>query len=186
MMKDVNGWCVLRAAGGSTLRLATSLNEIGMEAWTPSLVISRRIPRSRVRIDKAVPMLPTFVFARARHLDDLLGLAATAKKVQPAFSVFRYQGRVPVISDAGLEPLRTAEAKALPKEQRRVFSAGDAVKLTEGPFAGMSGVVERAQGEFVLVCFPGFRVPLKISSFLLRPNEAEQTQPSQGTAARAA
>ena len=164
-------WCVLRVGGGRTLVLATSLASAGYEVWTPSRTQNRMVPRSKVRREIMVPIMPTFVFARADRLADLMVLAAAPVKEQPAFSVFRHYSKIPLIADGALEALRTAERRAVPAGKRLAFKAGANVRVPEGSFGGMSGVVEDSQGQFTLVCFPGWRVPVKIDTFLLRPNE---------------
>lgn len=179
-------WCILRTAAPSTLRLMESLVSAGFDAWTPTVTLSRRLPRSRKRVQYPVPLVSRFVFARADRIDDLVRLAATERKAQPAFSVFRYMGGYPLISDRNLEPLRTAEQREKPKEDRRAFAKGEAVRLAEGAFAGMSGIVELAKGSHVLVCFPGWRIPIKIEAFHLRPDVAKVGTPSRARLARPA
>lgn len=170
----MSDWCILRTSGRNTLGLAESLSNAGFDSWTPQEVLVRRATRAKTRVERPMPIMPTFVFARARDVSDLIRLAATPRKKQPDFSVFHYQGRIPLVSDRAIEPLRTAELRAVPKARKRMFQPGQAVHLPEGAFTGLSGIVEESNGKFTLVCFGRTRV--KIDTFLLRPDDANKAQ----------
>jgi hypothetical protein len=165
-------WCVLRTSGRSTMRLADSLAAIGIEAWTPREVASvRRGFRARKRVDVDQAMLPSFVFADARWVDVLAMIAVDPVSPHPAFSLFRHLDRYPLVNNAGLGPLRRLEQSRRTQRALRakanLHAKGDRVKLTEGSFAGMHGVVEQAGGGFAMVAFPGWNMPIKIASFHL-------------------
>lgn len=179
-------WCILRTGGGSTLPLARSLERGGFHAWTPVEFQTRRVGRNRERVEREVCVMPTYVFAKAYHLPDLVALSMAQFSPHPDFSVFRYFDRFPLIADDSLSHLRAIERRTAPKPAAPVFSQGERVRLTEGGFAGMSGVVETSKGEYTLVCFPNFQIPIKIASFLLLPDMAMNRQPDIGTAAKAA
>ena len=112
-------WCILRTSGGRTLKLATALTEAGIEAWTPKRTFKRPMPGKRpdqhgrrpmIEID--APILPTFVFARAVHVDHLIGLAADQASLLPGFSVFIHAGRTPEVGDHAVAGLQQAERDA--------------------------------------------------------------------------
>jgi len=179
-MATLNGdlWFILRMAGPRTLAVADSLKDAGYEAWTPLGSSSKRKSRKPGVEAKAVPVMPTYVFARDHHLHDLLAEAARPVSAHPAFSVFRWDGRIPLIADRSLDYLRRGEARYLRKLREaqpvKRFAAGETVQLTEGGFAGMSGMVETSQGKFTLVCFPGFSTPIKVATLLLLGDEQAQ------------
>lgn len=185
MMVEALKWCILRTSGPRTLPLWRSLVEAGYDAWTPVTMVQKRKGRSRERIDIDAPIMPTFVFARAQHVPDLVAAASSPINPHPAFSLFRYGGRIPILADREIEALRTAEGRAhlaRRKKERHTFAAGTAVSVPEGPFAGLSGVVEQAgDGKYALVCFGEFR--LKIATFLLRDDTVEQTKSKLDAAA---
>lgn len=167
-------WIILRCSGASTLKLAASLKTAGFEVWTPMVQNSARRPRTR-KPKELVPAMPTYLFAAARHLHTLLAERGHPASDHPDFSVFQHYGRIPLIADAELAPLRTAERKSTPLENVRKFTQGERVKLTEGGFAGMSGVVEgiRGKGKFTLVSFPGYAIPIDIDTMLLLADEQQ-------------
>lgn len=180
----MSDWCILRTKARNTLSLAASLAEAGLTAWTPAQILSSRAPRSKERIETTVPLMPTYVFATSDHLAELAELAEARSKPHVDFSVFRYLGRVPVLADASLNALRVAEARERPRKQQKTFKQGEIVRIEEGGFAGMSGVVEEGDGRYTLVMFG--RIGVKIATFLLFPDEAHNQEPYQGNAAQAA
>lgn len=175
-------WFILRTAGRSTLPLAKSLAEDGFEVWTPIATQLVRVPRMNVRREIKLPMLPSFVFVRARHLPDLLQLARMPERPRrgaggqrPAhrsFSVFHYLDSIPLIHDGHLEPLRLKERESVPKSIRPSFSRGANVRVTNGAFQGLKGKVERSKSGYAVVIFSDWNRPVKIPTFLLAEDAA--------------
>lgn len=165
----MSDWCILRTKGSNTLRLSNSLNLSHIEAWTPTEIHVHRDRKTRARTEAMVPVMPTYVFARATCLPDLVELSLQPVSIHPGFSVFRYLDRFPVVGDAELSALRSIERKAAARHAPVVFPAGRQVRVPEGPFAGLTGqVVETSKGEFTLVAFPGFNIPVKFASWKLQ------------------
>jgi hypothetical protein len=131
-------WCILRTSGPRTLTLASALNAIGIEAWTPKRTFKRPKPgkvrdangkRITVEVDAAI--LPTFVFAQEVSLPRLQVLANDPASTLPGFSVFRHGGRFPLVSDADVSGLRLAEEEAntLLRELREAETREEADRL---------------------------------------------------------
>ena len=177
-MLDLGSWCILRMAGGDTLRLVNALALLGIEVWTPTERRFARVPRKKSRRDKVSAIMPSYAFGHVRDLDQLLHRSAIPGRDHPQFSVMRHRGGVPLIADDELDALRSEEARLhgiFERLKRRGVKApslprGTPVQLSEGPFAGLSGIVEGDQGQYTLVSFAGFHKPLKISSLLLLPD----------------
>lgn len=110
-------WCILTTSGGRTLAVARSLNAAGFEAWTPVATLQREKPgryngpRRKIEID--APILPTFVFARATHLLDLLVITKDPASRHPPFSVMHHGQRVPLVAEMDILGMRQAEQEAL-------------------------------------------------------------------------
>jgi len=162
-------WCILRTGASRTLPLVASLEAAGFDVWSPVQTLTRRRGRTRERVEYQAPIMPTFVFARAYQRDDLARLAALPFGEHPGFSMFRYLGDIPLISDIEVAGARRIEDKfkrAAKIGQRKTFAVGQAVHVTEGPGAGLFGeVVEAGDGKFVLVACRG--INLKIGAWLL-------------------
>lgn len=173
---DPTTWIILRTAGRTTMRLAETLVADGFEAWTPIETKSFRKPRDNVRRSIRLPLMPSYVFARADRLIDLLEIAKAAERprrgqspAHTSFSVMHWNEGIPVIADRQLEQLRRIEAKRTPlKKANRALTSGVEVrvKLEGGSFAGMRGRVERSDNSTTLVCF-NKRMTVKIATSLL-------------------
>lgn len=166
----MSDWCILRTSGRNTLPLAESLKRARFEVWTPAT--SKRLPRRRA--ERPAPLMPTYVFAKSGHLLDLLDLADAPASIHPSFSVFHYLDRIPLIADDELNALRQIEAKRARREKQglKFFSSGDFVRINEGAFSGMSGIVKRSNGKFALVTFD--RMEVSVATFLLHPGDARK------------
>lgn len=173
-------WCVLRTAGRHTLRLADTLIRDGYEAWTPIEQKTIHIPSKNVRRTVRLPIMPSYVFARAHQLIDLIQLADMPVKprlnihdqASPDFSVMHHGDRIPMIHDQHLNGLRYLEAKRTPraKAQRLPIGMEVRVKTEGGSFAGMTGKVERSDEGMTLVLFDN-RLSVKIATSLLSKDE---------------
>lgn len=111
-------WCILRTSGAKTLPLAMRLVEAGFDAWTPRALSLIAATKRKPASERAAPIVPTFVFVRARQLDDLWRLHALPTSNLPGFHILQLGGRAPEIADASLTALRAEEARAL-----RVYEA---------------------------------------------------------------
>jgi hypothetical protein len=185
---DNSQWCILRTGAARTLPLAASLAAAGLTVWTPTQMV-RRAGRGRQRRDveeRAAPITPTFVFASAGDLYDLIRIASDPVSRHPPFSIFRHRDRYPLIFDRSLAPLREEENRhrlRQLKKTRRVLELGSSIRLAEGPFAGMTGIVEGGNGKQAVVNFgSGFLV--SIATYLLETDVVQDgNKPTLGVAA---
>ncbi len=200
-MNALDGWLILRTAGGKTLRLAETLREDGYEAWSPTETRTIRVPRMNARRTVKLPIMPTYVFARAHHLVDLLELAAMPVKPRcfvpveedaerPAphanFSVLHVHDKIPVVTDLSLDGLRHIEFKRTPRKKAlEALKPGSEVAIEGGSFGGLRGKVERSDTAYTLVSFEG-SFPVKISTGLFERNELGELLALMGSAARKA
>jgi transcription antitermination factor NusG len=129
--------------------------------------------------------MPTFIFARSDRLGDLARVARDVTSVHPAFSIFRHQGRYPLVADRDLSQLRRAEERAdvaVRRKRRRSLVMGQRVSFSDGAFAGIEGVVEEQQGQFAVVAFGGgFR--MKIATWRDEFDDVEHAAAHLGAAA---
>jgi transcription antitermination factor NusG len=168
-------WCVLRTGGARTIPLARSLAQAGLGAWTPSKTIKRIRPRSRIEQVIEAPIMPTFVFVPAANRFDLQAILRLPSSPHPQFSFFWCGNRSPLISDEEVDRLRLYEMR-IRGETRRVerpaVNVGAPVRVTEGAFAGMSGVIVGENGRRGIVDFGG-NFPVEIDAWQLRTLEIE-------------
>jgi transcription termination/antitermination protein NusG len=119
-------------------------------------------------------------------------LAQKQEKVQPGFSVFRYAGRIPVIADGALAQLRILEDKAAMRaemarrkamrRQQVEMAVGSAVAITDGPYKGLTGTIDKVKRQNAVVRLMGNHY-VTVGAWLLRTDEAQGLEPVAGTAA---
>lgn len=185
-----DGWCILRTSGRNTLRLAETLAAQGYDAWTPKGPpepkqpdeTAKRAPRSRSRrkAEEAmdlVPILPTFIFAPARHLEDLAELSRREEFSVMCDRVW-HRGYM-LVADASLDHMRAYEARAmkrLPPPPAEPFEEGQIVKVPIAimGFASMSGMVESSDHKKTWINFGGVMGRVQVETFRLRPDEEKK------------
>lgn len=176
-------WLVLTCSKPVTLPLAASLNESGIEAWSPVTREERRKGDQRTREEIAVPLMASFVFARARYFHTLLAISRSPAMLyrvwdselrkmvvrgHPPFRLLR-GGNHRFVPDWELEPLRQLERKPRPKRIDRVFGIGEKVRTDDGGFAGLVGTVTAIKGKAVTVAFPKWGIEPVFPTWALRP-----------------
>jgi transcription antitermination factor NusG len=144
-----------------------SLTKAGFECWTPSETVTRKVPSAHVKRKIEQAMLPTYVFALADRLLDLIHLANTPGREHRDFRVFKQNDRFPLIADATLAPIRSIEHKRKPRGKVKAIPVGAKVRLADGGFAGLDGVVQSVSNKYAMVKFVGFPVPVKIGCWLI-------------------
>lgn len=198
--KPAEDWFVLRTSGRSTVQLAKTLADDGFDVWTPIRTHRVFVKKTKQTKDVKVPMLASFIFAKAVHLHDLLALSKLELKprrnVRPVkrdepnepryhrdFTVYRAFGQIPFVTDASLKPMRAKELAQVPKSDAPQFSKGARVRAHGSAFEGLKGKVERCRDGYALVIFDDWRRPVNIPTFLLSENEAINAAPHEAKAA---
>lgn len=184
-------WCILRCSGVSTLRLADSLVSSGIEAWTPREEI-RKLVRGKCEW-VATPMFPSFVFAQAGKLSELLELTRSPSpsymawdselrrmvmRGHPFFRLFHIGDDYRSIPDSELDPVRRIEGRRnrKPRGKPKTYVAGDKVRLTVGAYEGLRGVVAGVKGKMVDVQFPGSKLEFQFYAHVLIPDVDERRE----------
>ena len=174
-------WCILRMSGPGTLGLVASLQGAGMDVWTPTEHIKRRVPRSKSTEHRIVPLAPTYAFARRVHMADLQHIERMDVSPHPRFSIFRYYGETVFVRHRELSPLRVMQQdsylSSLPASGRspgrargKAYDVGDEVTFTTGPFTGFKGFVDLSDGLTTTVIVSLFRraQEVKVETLQLR------------------
>ena len=111
------------------------------------------LPRIRMRqrrrgqwIDAVEVLFPRYIFIR---VDPQRRSTAAVRSTRGAVGLVRFGGQPAVVPDAVMDALRQREdaASGLHEDKRPLFSAGETVKLVDGPLAGMEGVFTEQDGD---------------------------------------
>jgi transcription antitermination factor NusG len=122
------------------------LTRQGYETYLPLVAIRRRDPViASMWHEVRVPLFPGYAFIRMTNAETREPIAAT-KGVREL--LHRPDGRLSVVSDGEVDRLRGDDETRLrlPKETAPVLAAGVVVRITEGAFSGLSGVVAECDG----------------------------------------
>ena len=111
------------------------------------------LPRVRMRqrrrgqwVEAVEVLFPRYIFIR---VDPKLRSTATVRSTRGVTGMVRFGGQPAVVPDAVMDALKRREdaASGLHQDDRPAFAAGEAVKLVEGPLAGMEGVFTEKDGD---------------------------------------
>jgi len=111
------------------------------------------LPRIRIRqrrrgqwLDAVEVLFPRYIFIR---LDPLRRSTATVRSTRGVVGLVRFGGQPAVVPDAVMEALLQREdaASGLHQDNRPLFSAGEPIKLVDGPLTGMEGVFTQQDGD---------------------------------------
>ena len=111
------------------------------------------LPRIRIRqrrrgqwIDAVEVLFPRYIFIR---VDPLRRSTASVRSTRGVVGLVRFGGQPAVVPDAVMDALRQREdtASGLHQDNRPLFSAGETIKLVDGPLSGMEGVFTQQDGD---------------------------------------
>ena len=111
------------------------------------------LPRIRIRqrrrgqwIDAVEVLFPRYVFIR---VDPQRRSTATVRSTRGVVGLVRFGGQPAVVPDVVMEALRQREDadSGLHSDNRPLFSAGEPIKLVDGPLSGMEGVFTQQDGD---------------------------------------
>jgi len=116
----------------------------GFQVYLPRIRLRQR--RRGQWIDAVEVLFPRYTFIR---VDPLRRSMATVRSTRGAVGLVRFGGQPAVVPDAVMEALLQREdaASGLHQDSRPLFSAGEVVKLVDGPLAGMEGIFTEQDGD---------------------------------------
>jgi transcriptional antiterminator RfaH len=111
------------------------------------------LPRIRIRqrrrghwLDAVEVLFPRYIFI---CIDPERRSTATIRSTRGVVGLVRFGGQPAVVPDAVMDALKQREdaASGLHEDKRPLFSAGEPIKLVDGPLAGMEGVFTQKDGD---------------------------------------
>ena len=145
----------------------TNLERQGYECYLPCMPSEKLQQGVLVLSDE--PLFPRYLFIR-------LGQGESAKSWSPIRSTKGVSrlvsfGTEPAKVDAGLVELLQARESSVVGQPVRLFNPGERVRVTAGPFAGIEGIYQMAEGErrvIVLIELLSKMVTVKLAPRSLR------------------
>lgn len=120
-----------------------NLQRQGFRVYLPRIRIRQR--RRGQWIDAVEVLFPRYIFIR---VDPLRRSTATVRSTRGVVGLVRFGGKPALVPDAVMEALLQREdaATGLHQDNRPLLSAGEPVKLVDGPLAGMEGIFTQHDG----------------------------------------
>lgn len=121
-----------------------NLRRQDFQVYLPRIRITRR--RLGKWLDVVEPLFPRYIFIR---IDPNQRSIAPIRSTRGVFGLIRFGGQPAVVPDEIVDALLRREDPdaGLHRDGRPLFSVGEAVKLVDGPLAGMEGIFNQEDGE---------------------------------------
>jgi transcription antitermination factor NusG len=120
-------------------RIAEQLTQRSVEHFLPLYETVRRWKDRRVRLQ--LPLFPSYIFVRVALRDQLEVL-----QVPGVVRLVGFNGRPTVLSGTEMLVLRRALSSGLRAEPHPYLTTGRSVRITNGPFTGVDGILVRKKG----------------------------------------
>lgn len=165
-------WAIGNVSTGMEFAVAKKLRKGGLELYCPYFKKPVRVrywgrKKKRETIDKAA--FPGYLFVNYETVSNL----ESVERETPDFHYFlRNKGRVSLLHDDQIDALRALEGKGILvatsiRELVSQFFKGDLVRVEEGAMEGYTGIVEKQQGERVVVSERDFSMPVELPAEIL-------------------
>lgn len=145
-------WYAVYTRPRSEKKLRSNLDKLGIENYLPLLRQRKKWSDRFAWVEE--PLFASYVFV---HIDFIQDSLRVLKQPQAVYFVST-EGAASVINSEDIDFLKVATqqfADTLVIREISDIEAGQAVTITQGPFVGKTGVVERVQGKArVVVVFP--------------------------------
>lgn len=137
-------WDVVCCKPRQELLAQENLLRQGYHAYLPRIQTRQRRRDKWVNVVDA--LFPRYLFIQ---IDSAQQSTAPVRSTRGAVGLVRFGGQPAIVPDQVIVALmqREDEASGLHQDQRTLFNTGCAVKLVEGPLAGMEGIFSQQDGE---------------------------------------
>lgn len=153
-------WYAVYTRPRSEKKLREGLTKVGIETYLPLLRVRKKWSDRYKWVEE--PAFASYLFVRINPGHDALRVLRLPQAVQWVST----EGSPTVISDTDMELLRLAVenfAESLVIRDTSLLSAGEKVRIHDGPFAGKEAVVDRIQGKtLVVVAFPALNKSIQV------------------------
>ena len=171
---EANKWYAVRVSYGRVLKFCASLKEDGVEHFIP--MCTKKIERNGKRVSVTVPAVSNLCFIRTTK-DSLRSIFEAMGDARYASFFWDKSTREPiVVSDKAMADFMQisrvmADETLYLKDITAKLQAGQKVRVLNGPFQGVEGIVIRVKrSRRVVVDFPGL---LAIATTFIDPRDLE-------------
>jgi transcriptional antiterminator RfaH len=144
------GWYLLFSKPRQETRAQMNLIQQGYSVFMPTLLAEKVV--SGRRVDSQEPLFPRYLFIQ---LDDVQSNWLPVRSTLGVSQLVRFGDKYCRVPDALVHGLMGAE-----QQRRNLLTTGDAIRVTDGPFKGLEGIYQQADGcQRVLVLMQLFSKP---------------------------
>ena len=154
-----SSWFAAQVAPRSEKRVASMLSYKGYEQFCPTYTTKKKWSDRQKEAEE--PLFPGYVFVRAPS-GTLGGLLCSTPGV---VRILSFGGRPAVLPDAEIDAVMKLSARGKPLPTQTIYE-GETVRVCDGPFAGITGIVQQIKDKECLV----FRVQMISQSIYVEVN----------------
>jgi transcriptional antiterminator RfaH len=159
-MKIAHDWYVIQTKPREDQRALDNLRAQSFEAFQPRCTVTRK--RAGQRREVLEPLFPGYVFVALDRLEQDWGPIRSTRGVA---RLVRFGDEIPSLPTGLVESLRALDGIVLADPVARL-KRGDAVRIVDGPLAGMQAAFDMVDGEqraFVLLEWMQRRVRVAVA-----------------------
>lgn len=163
-------WSIGCVRTGGEISLAERLSQSGASTYLPMGVKHVRRARKRCKATIPSPAFPGYLFLEDHTVTDRI-------YEEPGFYDFiRLEGQRYLLRDEAISDLRAMEDRSMfsdEKPGRPRFTIGEVLRVPEGIFGGMVGIVQHVAGSDVWLGGRDFSKPLRLNGLILLQSQVE-------------
>lgn len=145
-----SAWYLLFSKPRQETRAQMNLIQQGYSVFLPTLLVEKIASDRKIEIQE--PLFPRYLFIR---LDDVQSNWLPVRSTLGVSQLVRFGDKYCRVSDALVHGLMGAE-----QQRRNFLTTGDTIRVTDGPFKGLEGIYQKADGcQRVLVLMQLFSKP---------------------------
>lgn len=137
-------WYAVYTCANHEKTVAAEVNARGVEHFLPLFTSVRRWKDRRVSLE--LPLFPGYLFVRFALRDRM-----RVVQIPSVVRLVGFNGLPTALPDSEIEILRSGLSKNLRMEPHPFLTVGRRVRVTAGPFAGLTGVLKRKKSGFRVV-----------------------------------
>ncbi len=161
-------WYVIHSKPRQEQRALDNLQRQGFECYLPTVTVERI--RQGVVSEVVEALFPRYLFIRLGNALDTGKGWGSIRSTQGVSRLVVFGGEAAKAPDHLIETLQAMESERN-GQPRRLFTHGESVQVKSGPFAGLEGVYQMADGEaraFILIELISKQVKLPVKPEELR------------------
>ncbi len=138
----MDNWYLVYCRPKQELRAQQHLANIGFDSYVPTLLVKKQ--RARKLVDSKELLFPRYLFLNVDLDTDL----SVVKSTRGVTDFVRFGGKIARVPADLIQQLTQQQIELQrTRADQQCFSAGDKLKISEGPYAGLPALFDMADGD---------------------------------------